>query len=294
MKTILAKIDGSENDAAVLESSYLVASLFDSHIACLYVRPDSLQLLMNAADGIGLAAGALPIAPQVREELLAADKARAETAHHAFDAYCERRHLRVTEVASVASGVSASWRELVGDPTEVTTSMGRFHDLIVLARPQIGGDLYVDNIGSILIACGRPLLLAASAPPKVIGTTIAIAWKETAECARAVTAALPLLVKAQKIVVLCSQEGHLDAAATRQSGQTLVDQLRWGGLQAHVQTLADDGQPPAQAILAAAMQAGADLLVMGAYGHSRAREFIFGGVTHHVLKGAAIPVLLCH
>jgi len=294
MKTILAKIDGSENDAAVLESSYLVANLFESHITCLYVRPDSLQLIMNAADGIGLAAGALPISPQVREELLEADKARAESVRRGFEAYCARRQLRLADAASAVGGVSVSWREVVGDPTEVTTSTGRFYDLVVLARSQMGGDLYLDNIGSILVACGRPLLLVASAPPQTIGSTIAVAWKETPEAARAVTAATPLLAQAQKIVVLCSQEAHLDAPASKQSGQMLVDQLRWRGLQAHAQTVAVAGQTPAQAILAAATEAGANLLVMGAYGHSRARELVFGGVTRHVLKGAPIPVLLCH
>jgi len=294
MKTILAKIDGSSNDAAVLESSYLVASQFISHIACLYVRADSVRLMMNAADGIGLAAGVVPVTPEVQQALLEADNARARSARQSFDMLCKRPRMRVAELASAAREVSASWLEVQGDPSDATATIGRFYDLVVLARSQTSSDLYADDIGSILMGCGRPVLIAVSPPPKAIGSTIAIAWKETAEAARAVTAASPLLAQAAKVIVLSSQEGEGNETAVKRSGENLADHLRWQGLQVDVQTIADAGRTTAQAIVAAARQADADLLVMGAYGHSRARELIFGGVTRHVLNGAGIPVLLSH
>jgi len=294
MKTILAKIDGSSNDAVVFATSHLVASQFGSHITCLYVRIDSFELILNATDGFGLAAGAAPISQQVREDLLEADNARARSARQNFDAFCEQHHLHITEVPSATIGVSASWREMAGDPRDVTAKIGRFNDLIVLARPQMRGDLFIDDIGSILMAGGRPVLLGASPLTQTVGSTIAIAWKETAEAARAITAAYPLLEKADGIVVLCSQEKRGEGTATKESGEKLAEQLRWRGLQTSVRTIEDDGQPRGQAIIGAAAEAKADLLVMGAYGHSRAREFVFGGVTRQVLGGAAIPVLLSH
>jgi len=293
MKTILAKIDGSGNDAVVLESSHRVASRFASHITSLYVRIDSFQLILSANDGFGLAAAA-PISQQVRQDLLEADNARARTARQVFDAFCEQRHLPVTDTPSTTIGVSASWREVAGDPREETTKMGRFNDLIVLARPQMRGDLFLDDIGSILMACGRPLLLAASPLTTTIGSTIAIAWKQTAEAARALTAALPLLEKADRIVVLVSPEKHGEEITNKGSGENLAEQLRWRGLQTSVRTIEDSRQPRARAIVDAAIEANADLLVMGAYGHSRARELVFGGVTRQVLSGAQISVLLSH
>jgi len=226
MKTILAKIDGSGNDALVLDSSYLVASRFGSHISSLYVRVDSFQLILNATDGFGLAAGAAPISQRVRQDLLEADEARARGARKYFDAFCEQHQLPLTEAPSANIGVSASWREVAGDPRDETTKMGRFNDLIVLARPQMRADLFIDDIGSILMACGRPLLIAASPMTKTIGSTIAIAWKETAEAARAVTAALPLLEKADKIIVLSSNEERGQGTRTRESGENLARQLR--------------------------------------------------------------------
>jgi nucleotide-binding universal stress UspA family protein len=271
-----------------------VASRFASHITSLYVRIDSFQLILNATDGFGLAAGAAPISQQVRQDLLEADDARARGARKNFDAFCEQHHLPITEAPSASIGVSASWREVAGDPRDETTKIGRFNDLIVLARPQMRGDLFIDDIGSILMSCGRPLLIAASPLAKTIGSTIAIAWKQTAEAARAVTAALPLLEKADKIVVLSSYEERGKGTATRGSGENLAEQLRWRGLPTSVRAIEEEEQPRAQAIIGAALEANADLLVMGAYGHSRARELVFGGVTRQVLNDAQIPVLLSH
>jgi len=94
--------------------------------------------------------------------------------------------------------------------------------------------------------------------------------------------------------VLTSHEDDQRVAATMRSGEILADQLRWHGMQASACAIKDTGQSPAQAIIEAALAAEATLLVMGAYGHSRARELIFGGVTRHVLEGAKIPVLLSH
>jgi len=294
MKTILAKITGSSNDAVVLESSYLVASRFNSHIACLYVQIDSLQLLVDAADGIGFAAGTLPVSPQLQQALIDADRARALLARQNFDAFCKHRNLRVTDVLAVGNDISASWREVAGDARDTTIAFGRFHELVVVARSTGGGDLFVDDIGSLLMASGRPLLLAPSQPPKSIGSTIAVAWKETAEAAHAVTAAMPLLAQATKVIVLSFPEDASAVAAAKLSCEALAEQLRWHGVQTQTCTPEAVGQPSAQAIVATATQAGADLLVMGAYGHSRARELIFGGATRHVLNGVGIPVLLSH
>ncbi len=294
MKTILAKIDGSSNDAIVLESSHLVAKRFNSHITCLYVRIDSFQLILNATDGFGLAAGAAPISQRVREDLLEADDARARSARQNFDVFCEQHRLHITETPSATIGVSVSWREASGDPRDITTKIGRFNDLVVLARPQMPGDLFIDDIGSILMACGRPLLLAPSRPTATVGSMIAIAWKETPEAARAVSSALPLLERADGIVVLYSQEKHIADTATIGSGENLAEHLRWRGLQTSTRTMEQNGQTRAQSIISAAIEANADLLVMGAYGHSRARELVFGGVTRQVLSGAPIPVLLSH
>ena len=119
---------------------------------------------------------------------------------------------------------------------------------------------------------------------------IAVAWKESAEAARAVAAAAGLLRGADHVCILsASTDG---AGRDRISAQRLADSLRWQGIKTDilVETAASGGE--ALALQNMAYGRDCDLLVMGAYGHSRLRELVLGGVTREMLSGCAIPVLL--
>ena len=109
-----------------------------------------------------------------------------------------------------------------------------------------------------------------------VGSTIAIAWKETAEAARAVTAAMPILAKAKKIVVLTASESSADEDAEMHPAEYLTRQLAAHGFKAEAREVEPGKRSAADALIAAAHEAGADLLVMGAYSHSRFRELVFG------------------
>ena len=117
-----------------------------------------------------------------------------------------------------------------------------------------------------------------------------IAWKAAPEAARAVTAAMPFLAIAKQIQILtvAEEQGVSDEEAAR-----LVTNLRRHGLQASARHLQPDPRGAADTLLTAAGEQAA-LVVMGAYGHSRLREWIFGGFTQHVLRGAEVPVLMMH
>ncbi len=118
---------------------------------------------------------------------------------------------------------------------------------------------------------------------------IAIAWKPTPQAARAVAAAMPLLVQASEITVISVEE----EAAARDDAGRLARSLAWHGLAATTLPLKPSAEGAAATLLAGARDR-ADLLVMGGYGHSRLREWVFGGFTQHVLADAPIPVLLAH
>jgi len=128
--------------------------------------------------------------------------------------------------------------------------------------------------------------------PPTFATTIAIAWKSTPEAARALTAAMPFLLKAAKVIILSADEGH-SGATTIESAARLGRSLRWNGIDAELRRLSQATDAPRD-ILKAVAETGADLLVMGAYSHSRARELILGGLTRRVLRDATLPVLFCH
>jgi nucleotide-binding universal stress UspA family protein len=118
-----------------------------------------------------------------------------------------------------------------------------------------------------------------------------VSWKATAEAARAVGAALPLLVKAERVVLLGVKERDPSLAS---SLDDLCSQLAWHGINADVDFRSTVTGPIREVLLSAIRSHDADLVVMGAYGHSRTRQTIFGGFTRSVLESSEIAALLMH
>jgi nucleotide-binding universal stress UspA family protein len=194
-----------------------------------------------------------------------------------------------------SQGPNASFRQSCGEPAELFVRAARYHDLVVLAggeRP--GRQLVAADIGRILLQSGRPVLLAADEPLRAVPKTIAIAWKSTAEAAHAVSAAMPILAQAHRVVVLIANEDDAAALDCLDCTDSVVQQLRWHGISAHARYVIPAGRTAAVALRDTSREVGADLMVMGAYGHGRLAAIVFGGVTHEMLKGGDIAVLMCH
>ncbi len=288
--TILVPLSGSISDKAVLEGAHLAAQLFDSHIECLYVRPDAEEML---APNIELDMGVPVMTPDLWTAMEKADNVRKLRAQNIFDEFCNQRNVAVGETPWASNGVTAAWLETSGDVVHEIVRFGRVSEMIFLGR---GSELTVSQgqIGAVLVGCGRPLVLVPRQVPPTFATTVAIAWKDTAEAARALTAAMPFLTRAKKIVVLSADEGGRSVAKTIESAERLVRTLRWDRVHTELRRLIAESVSVPEQLLNCAYQEQADLLVMGGYSHSRARELIFGGFTRHVLNDASLPVLLCH
>lgn len=124
--------------------------------------------------------------------------------------------------------------------------------------------------------------------------TVFVAWKPGLPAARAVHAALPQLQTADEVIVAIFDP---DMRASKDGEDPCADVATWlsrQGCNVTVQQLASGGKPIGECINSHAKQAGADLIVMGAYGHSKLRERIFGGTTHMMLEQASTPLLLAH
>jgi nucleotide-binding universal stress UspA family protein len=104
---------------------------------------------------------------------------------------------------------------------------------------------------------------------------------------------MPFLEQAGRIVIL-SADDDAKSGAAGESAERVATLLRWNGLKADAHAIAPAGQEAVEAVLGAASSFGADLLLMGAYGHSRARELVFGGFTRRVLAACPLPVLMFH
>lgn len=167
----------------------------------------------------------------------------------------------------------------------------RLADLIVYGHvtPEDNPPLYSARETS-LIAGGRPLLLVPATAPPSIGHRVAIGWNGSAEAARSVTAVLHFLRTAAAVYVLAAAATNV--LATEAHG--FADFLAWHDIEAEVVLLRPTRQPIASVLLDKATSLGADLLVTGAYGHSRLRELVLGSVTRYMLSHADLPVLMTH
>lgn len=192
--------------------------------------------------------------------------------------------------------VQATWRVLEGNPEIVLNYLAACHDLLVLPAGQGDQALAPGFISEVVLQCQRPCLVVpdACADPDRPPASIAIAWNGSIEALRAVAGALPLLGRAERVVMLTGQSRRYSALAPDRPVLDLVAWLAERGILAESQPLQARAGEEGEALLLATQSAGCDLLVMGAWGHTRLREWILGGATRHVLSHARLPVLMAH
>jgi nucleotide-binding universal stress UspA family protein len=286
IKTILVPATGSDRDNAVFASALTVARAFAAHLDFLHVRPDAAATAVAMASDGGGATMVGGLIDRLEEEA----GRREEQARRLFDGFCAREGLALADSPSGVQAPSARWLREVGAEPYWVAEHGRAADLVVIGRPGEDEGVSLDTIEGVLIDSGRPLLIPAEAPLAVLPETVAIAWKPSAQAARALTAASPFLDMAKQVVILSVEE---DRRAPEEEADRLMAALRWRGVPVSVCHLQHGPQSAPETLLSAAKEHAA-LLVMGGYGRSRLREWIFGGFTLQVLRGAEVPVLMAH
>lgn len=193
--------------------------------------------------------------------------------------------------------VAARWFELAVDaPVVDFARQALYADLLVLAQTQPGqsgaGGMPADFPEATLLASGRPgLLVPYAGRVAADAATVVVAWKPCAQAARAVTAALPLLRRAARVQVLAWGDG---TAAPAAGPLDLIDWLDAQGVRARWHDQGPEPQALGELLLSRCADLGAELLVMGCYGHHRAREWILGGASRTVLRSMTLPVLMAH
>lgn len=185
----------------------------------------------------------------------------------------------------VPVGVKHRWVASIQRPDAAVAAAARTVDLILVgAARQEGGRPSID-IGAVLLGSGRPVLVPARGARKLKADRIMVAWKDTKEARRAIVDALPFLRTADDVSVVVVDEGNL--ASERASMLDAVAWLASHEVTAHGDVLPDTGGLAAT-IAGAAASTGADLIVSGAYGHSRLREWLLGGMTRDLLATPGI------
>ncbi|HVJ55872.1 MAG TPA: universal stress protein [Aliidongia sp.] len=280
-------IGGSETDDAVLGTALGAASALDAHLQFLHVELKAGEAAVHTPH-VDFAMGA---ALRAALDHLAADQAaRSAAAKERFEHFCAAHRIAITDAPSSSHRVAADLRVEQGDALNHMLQSARYNDLVILGRPTRANGLPPDLAELLLVGSGRPMLLApARARPRL--DTAMVCWKETATSARALAAAMPLLEKARRVIIL----GIREAGDGSPAGiQALARRLAWHGFEPEIRWVAEPVHSVADRIEAEAAECDADLIVMGGYSHNRAREVIFGGCTQHFLEGSDRPVLLMH
>jgi nucleotide-binding universal stress UspA family protein len=281
MKTILLPFHDEDAGRTALEAACVVAGHFGSYLEGLLVREGP-----HVDFGPGMA-----IPPEYLTQAAAEWRRFAESIRQHFIAVTDERDMPPGEVESAAEGPLAGWRELEGRESDVVGEYGRLFDLIVIGRPSHDPTArWQGTCESALFESGRPVLLATPRSSYLLGGTVVIAWNGSTETARTVALAMAFLAAASKVVVLTVEGGMVGGP----HGGEMAAHLVRNGIKATAVTVEAGGRTVGDAILEEAAALGADLLVKGAYTRNRLRQIIFGGATQHVLRYAAIPVLMAH
>jgi nucleotide-binding universal stress UspA family protein len=284
IRKILASCD-SAAARAVVETAFAVARPFAAHVEVLHIRPDPRDTVPLLGEGVS---GSL-----IEELIQLAERetnARAATAKAVFEEICHARAMPLAETPA-GGAPSARWLELTGRTDDLVVARGRLADLLVIGRTGSETEgAWALTLNAALFETGRPLLVPTAGPVSEFGRSVAIAWNASAESARSVSAAMPFLSRAQTVTVMTVST---DFTPTEAAGD-LIDYLRWHGVTARIMNLAKETGAVGARLLAGCADSGADLLVLGAYTHSRIRELILGGVTRYVLAHAELPLLITH
>jgi nucleotide-binding universal stress UspA family protein len=198
------------------------------------------------------------------ESIEAVARVRAEETRSVFAKILVRREIALGEGPhAVGHRASGSWRQESGYAPVLVANRARFFDLVVLGRSERAiGQPYTDTIEQVITNSGRPVLVAPADAPATVGTTIAIAWNGSPESVRALSASLPFLMNATAVWMITAGINDSESISA-------IEYLAWHDIKVQQRKLRDRAaRHVGRKLLDAAQHCGADLLVMGGYGHA--------------------------
>lgn len=271
MKSVLLHVQDDDCLEARLQAALAIVRASGGHLHCFHVMPVGLY-----PDGFGISTGFI----------------LGDVLEHAEEQEAALRQRLEEQLGS--EDVAWSYEKSHVDPTQALVSRGALADVIVLGRArhkQSPGFPVMTMFGDLLRASRTPLLVYPDDQERFdpLGPAL-VAWNGTIEASNALRAALPLLKLAESVHVLSVDEAKgLDFPALGAS-----QYLSQHGVHAERSTSDAGGREIDEVLVATARKLGASYMVMGAYGHSRAREYVFGGVTRNLLKHCPLPILMSH
>lgn len=277
-KTLLVSLNEIERLDAVLQLAATLAGEQKSHVIGLYVIP---------APAVYPAVGPY-VVPEVFDGLTRFFEDQSKGAKKKFDAVMKRGDL------------SGRWLEIKASApviSETVSEIGRIAELVVVSETNRDGKngAELDFVENVILGVGRPVLILPRRSDSDLNTSLVVCgYNGSKESARAVHDAVPILRKAKDVRLIWVDPANDTEPFGAPPGTAMAESLQRQGVKATAESVLSKGVNPAEAVMMKARELGSGLIVMGAYGHSRIREFVLGGATRHALSSLTIPLLMSH
>jgi nucleotide-binding universal stress UspA family protein len=276
LNDVIVYVDGAETTKPRIEFAAALAKDHGAHLIGVGFAPTALLPLYGVDAGFA-----------DMSEVLQSVKSQGETALHACKSHCE------------AQGVSIEIRLMQGVSDEFPRDFAccaRHADITVLGQPRHGDPLIGQYalVERCLFASGRPVIIVPAAPTAMVRpTTVVVAWDGSPEAARACNDALIFLKQADRVVLLVGVPAEPGEDGEPRV-EDMVAHLKRHAVAAEVVRLKLGGDDTGELLLGKTKELKTDMVVMGAFHHSKWRQFILGGVTLTMLEQATIPLFMAH
>jgi nucleotide-binding universal stress UspA family protein len=277
-RTILVSLNEIDRLDKLLETAARLGAADDAHIIGLYVIPGP-----TFYPAVGPYT-----APEVFDGLTRHFEEHSPRVRETFETVMKR------------NGLASRWLEVKAispDISETVNDIGRIADLVVVgnADRDIGTGAEAGFAANVVLGVGRPVLvLPRMATGDLEFSQVICGYNRSKEAARAIHDALPILKKARDVRLVWVDPSKDEEAAGALPGADMAESLARHGVRATAESMPTTGTNPAAALMTRARDLGAGLIVMGAYGHSRLREFVLGGATKHALATTMVPLMMSH
>jgi nucleotide-binding universal stress UspA family protein len=286
MKTILVLIGGGDRDEVILRTALAAAVPLSAHMDILHVHvsagiaaqyDEPVQFVVGS--GIGDALDNLGSKAKTFSEL---------AAKHVHE-FCLASRIEICDTPTNRENVTANFREENDSTMERLILHARQSDLVVVGRARQTQGLSPNTLEDMTRKCGRPVLVAATAAPQTFTGTVMVCWNKSDNVVRAIDAATPILTKAKRIVFTSiTNRSKPDTEALHDIARQFAEK----GISTDVRVIPANNNEISGLLSVAAEDCRADLVVMGAYGHSQFRELIFGSRTEALIRDVDRPIFL--
>jgi len=285
LKDLLVCVDPTDRSPVHLRLAVDLARRHGSAITALYVREWTPEQLAHRKTA--------ELAGRSLSEISTIDRSAEDSIDRSA---CEMR--AAFEHLAAQQGLHAEWRMIEGEPRAVVPQHARYADLCILGvdTPASSTSAGYRFSEEMLFASGRPmLLLPREIGNSTLGAHVAVAWNSSRASARALSDAMPILERSEKVTVLTVNPSDIVASHGALPPRQLLEHLHRHGIAAQAAELSAVPTESVAAVLQEQAGAvGADMLVAGAHGHTWLREVLLGSVTRELLGHLQLPVMMSH